>query len=738
MSNLANLNIIIIDDNQSIRKDFISILTKKSESPNELQDVESKLFGEIVTSTLPEFRIETASQGQEGIEKIAKAYESGSPYALAFVDIRMPPGFDGVETIKRIWKIDQDMQIVICTAYSDYTWEQTVDQLGQRENLLILKKPFDHIAVRQLSCALTRKWQLLQENREHTHQLQQQVAERTSSLQQSLSITRATLESSVNGILVVNNENSIIDFNKKIIEIWHIEPFILESKDAKVLFEYLSLQIDNHDGFLNMVTALTDKPNAIQLDQFKCGNKTFEIHSQPYKIHEKIAGRIWSFRDITKRAIFEKKLKYQATHDTLTGLPNRVLLTERIAEALEKIRRYKTKFGILFFDLDRFKLVNDSLSHAIGDELLQAVANRIKLALRGEDTFARIGGDEFVIVAESAQDGEDIGRIALKMLDSFAKPFEIANCNILISASIGISISPLDGTTPDDLLSKADIAMYRSKEQGGNQFQFFTEELGKRSIERLGNETELRQAIANKEFFLCYQPQVDATKNQLQSVEALVRWKHPTRGIILPLEFIPLAEETGLITPLSEWILREACMQNKRWQNQGFTKIMIAVNIANHQIKHGDLPNTIRKILQETGLEPQYLELELSENIIINNANIISVVTELKNIGVHIALDDFGSGCSSLNYLRQIPIDRLKIDKSFVQNIATNSGDEVIIQAIISMAHDLNLDVLAEGVETQEQLNFLKMKKCESIQGDYFSKPLSVKDMEELLKNPAH
>jgi len=429
------------------------------------------------------------------------------------------------------------------------------------------------------------------------------------------------------------------------------------------------------------------------------------------------------------------EIEYQATHDILTSLPNRALLADRISHAIEKGRRYKTKFYVLFFDLDHFKLVNDSLSHPAGDQLLQAVVNRIKGVIRGEDTFARFAGDEFVIVIESAKKQEDIGKVLVKILKCFAKPFQTPDFEILITASIGISVFPADGDDPDELLRMADIAMYRAKDQGGNRFQFFTAELGKRAAERLGKETELRLAIANEEFFLCYQPQIDSVTKKMRSVEALLRWQHPAKGVILPLEFIPLAEETGLIAPLGEWALREVCKQNKRWQNQGYPKIRVAVNIAAHQIRHGELTKTIYNILQETGLEPKYLELELTENVIINDPNIISIVKELKKLGVYISLDDFGSGCSSLNFLRQIPIDRLKIDQSFIKNINTGSDDEVIIQAIISMAHNLNLDILAEGVETQQQLNFLQLHNCLCIQGFYFSQPLLAAEMEKVFKS---
>ncbi len=739
MSKQTDLRILIIDDNTDIHSDFIKILTTSAPKNSELLAMESLLFGETKSDAdkfaLPKFHIDTATQGQEGVEKIAKAQHEGNSYALAFVDVRMPPGWDGIETIKHIWALDPDIQVVICTAYSDYSWEETVEQLGQKENLLILKKPFDHVAVRQLSCALTKKWQLLQESRNYTQSLEAHVKERTSSLQESLSIARGTLESSVDGILIVNNENKIIDYNKKIVEIWSIPISVLDTNDSAILFEFISQNMEKPKEFLEMITELTHNPHATKLEKLKCNKDIFlECYTQVYKIDEKIAGRIWSFRDITKRALLEEKLEYQTMHDTLTGLPNRALLTNRIRHAIAKGKRHGTLFALFFFDLDRFKLINDSLSHAAGDELLQAVAKRIKFSIREEDTLARVGGDEFIILAE-AMDKNELDRIPIKILDCFTKPFEIADNSIMLTTSIGISVFPIDGSEAGELLRKADIAMYRVKELCGNRFQFYTEELGKYNVERSAKESELRQAITNEELFLCYQPQIDVATNKIVSVEALIRWQHPKEGVVFPMNFIPLAEETGLIATINRWILRKACQQNKLWQEQGLPKVRIAVNIETQQLKQNDLAKTIEAILKETGLEAEYLELELTENVIINNPRAVAVITELKKIGVHFSLDNFGTGTSSLSYLRDIPIDRLKIDQSFVKNIDENSNDEIIIQAIISMARDLNLEILAEGVESQQRLEFLKVKKSAEIQGSYFSKPLLADDLEKVLKD---
>ncbi|MFW2571204.1 EAL domain-containing protein [Legionella sp. 29fVS95] len=738
-----DMKILIIDDNPAIHSDFIKILSTKNSAENvedaALDSFEKQMFGlqKKPESSLPKFRIVTATQGQDGVAKIAEALHDNDPYALAFVDIRMPPGWDGIETTKKIWQLDPNIQIVICTAYSDYTWEETIQQLGQRENLLILKKPFDSIAVRQLSCALTKKWQLLQESRDYTKLLETQVKERTQSLQESLSVTRGTLEASADGILVMNNTNSLIDYNKNLMHMFHIPKTMMAKNDANALLHYIAGQMENSHAFLKITQHLASKKNNTATNTLRYNkNQVVEIYTQPYKIADKITGRIWCFRDITKRAQLEEQLQYQATHDALTQLPNRILLAERLTQTISCARRNKTMFCFLFFDLDRFKLINDSFSHIAGDKLLQEAAKRLQKVMRKEDILARLGGDEFVALLESLANDTQAGKIANKLLQVFNKPFIVNGQEILVTPSIGIAVFPQDGQTFEELLRSADIAMYNAKEQGGNQFQYYSASLGEKSAARLQLESDLHRAIENKEFFLCYQPQLDLATQKLVSAEALIRWHHPEKGILLPINFIPLAEETGLILPIGEWVLREACKQNKRWQELGFPKIRIAVNIASKQLKQPNLADIIKTILLETGLEPQYLELEITENVILTGGEINPIFAQLKKLGVHFALDDFGAGYTLLNHLKIYPIDRIKIDPSYINNINVNHADEVIIQAIITLAKNLKLDVIAEGVESKEQLEFLQSHHCNEIQGHYFCEPLAAQDFEQFLQFP--
>lgn len=463
--------------------------------------------------------------------------------------------------------------------------------------------------------------------------------------------------------------------------------------------------------------------------------RTFMCYSNPHQVNDIILGRVWSFKEATQDLEIEAQLHPQNMQDSLTSLPNRILLIDRIKQGIAQANRNKTMFSVMFIDLDRFKLINDSFGYKCGDEILISLAERLRKVTRAEDTTARLSGDEFVLVSVFLPRSEEIVKIVNKVLGEISKVFNISDRDISITASIGISIYPQDGKTPEELLCNADLAMYRAKSLGGNKFQFYTNELNEKCLERFEAESELRRALNKDEFFLDYQPQYDGIDKKLYGVEALIRWQHPTLGVLLPMDFIPLAEDTGLIVPIGEWVLRTACAQNKAWQDKGLPPAPIAVNVSTKQFIHLSLVEIIESVLKETGLEAKYLEIEVTENVLITNINVIDTIKKLKELGVGIVLDNFGTGNSSLNYLRNLPIDRLKIDRSFIQKIDTDKSDEVIIQAIIDMADTLYLEVIAEGVENQNQVNFLATKNCKKFQGYYFSKPVNADKIEDLLRN---
>ena len=740
------LRIIIIDDNPSIHEDFIKVLSLPEQYAS-FNDLDSQLFNNIESDIevnlppldnnkyMPKFHFETALQGLEGIEKIQQAYSNGIRYALAFVDVRMPPGLDGVETIKRIWKIDPDIQIVVCTAYSDYSWEDTVENLSLNDNYLIIKKPFDKISVRQLACSLTRKWTLSHQAKQNTELLTQKVHEKTMSLQQSLALLRSTIESSTDGILVLDLENNIVDYNRRFINIWdYLDEdayytdgyFILSKMQANLLDD------ESNRRYIESYKTTTDTDHKFKL--LLNSEKIIECIIQPHLLNDKTIGRVFCFRDITQQALLKESLEYQANHDVLTGLANRVLLRDRIEQAIKLADRNHSTVAVLFFDLDRFKSINDNLSHAVGDKLLCIVAKRLSSLCRQVDTLARIGGDEFVMVVSDLKDFTGGEKIAEKIIKAFDEPFHLENREMSISTSIGISLYPCDGNTPDKLLRNADLAMYQAKEQVGNHFHFYSSSLDEIIDKRFRIENEIRAGLIRNEFVLYYQPLFNLNTKETIAMEALLRWQHPEKGLVLPIEFITEAEESYLIIPLGEWVIREVCRQLKEWEKNQLPIVPIAINVATQQLKQKNFTRSIQNILKEFQVNPHFIEIEITENVIITQPTIIETIQKLRELGFRIVMDDFGTGQSSLSYLKEIYIDRLKIDQSFINNISSSQADKAIIDAIISMGKSMDFKVLAEGVESKQQMKYLHDKDCQEVQGRLFSKPLDATLAAKFLK----
>jgi len=443
-------------------------------------------------------------------------------------------------------------------------------------------------------------------------------------------------------------------------------------------------------------------------------------------------------RDITDRKVAEKRIEYLALYDALTGLPNRTLLHDRLAKALADARRRKDKVAILFLDLDMFKDVNDSLGHSVGDLVLQEVAERLKRWAREQDTVARLGGDEFLIMLTHIRDVPDAAVTTERLMDAMTTEFVVQGHSLSIGCCVGISIFPEHGADGEALIKNADAAMYSAKDSGRNNFRFFTADVNAQVVERLTLENSLRLALAKKELFLVYQPQMDIASGRITGLEALLRWHHPELGLVPPDKFIRIAENSGLILPIGEWVLRTACSQVRKWQDEGLPAVTIAVNVSAVQFRQEGFCKLVRSALDETGLAPQYLELELTESLLLANADVmLSVVEELKAMGLTLAIDDFGTGYSSFSYLRQFRVSKLKIDRVFIRDVALNSDDAAITAAIISMAKSLNLRVIAEGVENEAQMSFLRTHHCDEIQGYYFSKPLAVDKVADKLRSTA-
>ncbi|MBF0392860.1 MAG: EAL domain-containing protein [Alphaproteobacteria bacterium] len=449
----------------------------------------------------------------------------------------------------------------------------------------------------------------------------------------------------------------------------------------------------------------------------------------------KITRYVGIFSDISKHKRAEETIRHLTYYDAVTRLPNRYLFQDRVAQSVDRAARRSRIVALVLVSLDRFKTVNETLGHQVGDALLREVAARITSAVRNDDTVARMRGDTFCCVLSDLEQTNDANPIIARLLDCFTSSFVLSGHELFVTSSIGISVFPHDGASVDDLLQKAETAMNRSKDKAENTYHFYTPEMNANTIEQLRLETDLRKAIGRNDFVLYYQPKVETDTGRVVGAEALIRWMHPEMGMVPPGRFIPIAEDTGLIIPIGEWALRNACEQIRHWQRSGLVPVPIAVNLSAHQFRQPDLVEMVVRVLEETGVAPSLLELELTESAVMQNAELtVTTLMRLHEHGIGLSIDDFGTGYSSLSYLKRFPIDKLKIDRSFVQDLGTNAAGEEIVTAIVAMARSLNLRVVAEGVETEVQLRLLRQLKCEEVQGYYFSRPVPAERFEEVLK----
>jgi len=452
--------------------------------------------------------------------------------------------------------------------------------------------------------------------------------------------------------------------------------------------------------------------------------------------NNEITNYISTGKDITDRIQDQERLNFLAHHDALTKLPNRALLMERVEHALIHCKRRKKSLAVLFLDIDRFKSINDSLGHAIGDKILSLSAERFSNSLRKDDTVARLGGDEFAILLEDIRSSDEVVQVVRNILNIAAKPITIEGRDLIVTSSIGIALFPEDGDDPGALMKNADIAMYRAKEQGRNNYQFYSEDMGKRAFEHLIIENNLHHALEREEFLLHYQPQIDLLQSRMVGAEALIRWQHPELGMVSPVNFIPVLEETGLIVPVGKWVLETACAALRKYINNTGNSISISVNMSSRQFSDPRLPDYISQALDDHALKPELLDIEITESVLIEHNNtIMENFSRLAEMGISLSLDDFGTGYSSLSYLKRFPINTLKIDRSFIHDVDTDSDDAEIVKAILAMAKSMNLKVVAEGIETVQQLDFIKKYNCGIAQGYLFSQAIPEADLEEFKLN---
>jgi len=575
---------------------------------------------------------------------------------------------------------------------------------------------------------------------ERTRELEKEIAERKKSeeaLRESEEKMQKITSSAPNAIIMLDSGGRISFWNPASEKIFGYKEEEVMGRD----FHLLIVPRKHYEAFKKGFQKFSESGSGpvvgstIEITALKKDGTEFPVEVSVSAV--RIKGRwnaIGVVRDITERKRSEETIRRMAYHDHLTGLPNRLLLMDRIEQAIAAARRHGKKAALLYMDLDRFKDVNDTMGHHVGDELLKAVARRLTETIRGGDTVARDGGDEFTVLLQDINRTEDVSRVTEKIFRAFETPFMIDGREFFINVSIGVSIYPDDGEDEKTLLKNADIAMYQAKDAGRNNCKFFTPEMNERIVRRLDLEKRLKRAVEKEEFLPYYQPQIDLKTGEVTGVEVLLRWQDPERGLVPPGDFITLAEETGLTVPIGEWVMRKACEQSILWQKKGLKAVNIATNFSMRQFREKDFFKAVVRVLEETGLDPGYLEIELTESILMDDVeHVIKTLHEFKSLGVRLAIDDFGTGYSSLEYLRKMPIDMLKIDRSFVRDITTNESDAAIAEMVVNIGHTLDIEVIAEGVETEEQLKLLKEMGCDRMQGFLVARPMPAGDVEAFL-----
>lgn len=577
--------------------------------------------------------------------------------------------------------------------------------------------------------------QLLIQNRKKELMLQREIRDRKE-VNKNLQLALTVLKHTSDAVVITDPNSIILHVNDVYCQVTGYERIELIGRSTK-------MHRSNHHGkafYQNLWSEL--KQHGVWHGEMWDRRKNGQVYPKwltiaaIYNEEGTPCNYVGIFSDTSQIKETEKQLEQLAFYDPLTKLPNRALFHDRLNYEINAASRFKKTLTLFFIDLDRFKYVNDTLGHHIGDELLIQVANRIQCCLRKSDTVARIGGDEFTVILPPSDKTQNIKTVAEKIIKTLKQPFLLKNREVFIGASIGIVVYPENGTSYEELTKNADTAMYQAKESGRGTYKFFTGRMNRKNEARLALEGDLRRAIELDELELYYQPKIEITTGKIVGTEALIRWNHPEKGMVSPVDFIPLAEETGLIVPIGEWILRTACRQLREWHDQGYESLKVAVNLSARQFQDPELVRKVKMIQERANLAVDCLELEITESIAMDDVdNTIKIIDELRSMGLNILIDDFGTGYSSLSYLKKLPLHALKIDQSFVRDLTFDSDDAAIVTSIIAMAKSMNLVVVAEGVETAEQLEFLKTRRCEEVQGYYFSKPLPVEKLELLLKN---
>ena len=738
-----NHRILIVDDNRSIHDDFRSVLSHTTSAADaSLSAAEAELFGGAASAAdgVPTFDLDSAFGGEEAIGKVDAALDNERPYAMAFVDIRMPPGIDGIETSRRLLQLDPALQIVLCTAYSDYSWHEVVLQLGCSDRVLILKKPFDPVEVRQLALGLTTKWAVTAEASAKARALVEEIAGRRQAEADLVTFFNNTPE-----LLCIATRDGWL---RRVNPAWQR---LLGYTEEELLGQPFVRFI--HPDDVASTNVRVDEVAAGQSvhgfeNRWRCKDGTYRWLSWSSVTDDSQSDSVYAVaHDITDRKATESSLRqaqaelqHDARHDRLTDLPNRAALNERLAALIAGVKAEPQRpFGLLFLDFDHFKVINDSLGHPVGDLLLQEIASRLRSCTTSlsqdrpasAPMAARLGGDEFVLLVEGVAQVDELLSLADHLQDELKRVYRLDGHEVFTSASIGIALGTADYDEPGAIIRDADTAMYHAKFSGRSRHAVFDQAMHGKAKHRLDLEIDLRKALDREQLSLVFQPLLSMETGRITGLEALLRWNHPTRGLVSPVDFVPVAEEAGLIVLMGRWVLQNATHQLTKWRRR-FPQLDLAmsVNVARRQLAEPALPEHIRDILRDNGIPPHALKLEITESAVMEHQSMtIPALTRLKELGVGLWLDDFGTGYSSLSCLHTFPIAGLKIDRSFISNMRERRDFAAVVQAIVTLAHNMRMDVIAEGVESADQIAQLQALDCSFAQGYYFARPMPGEDV---------
>jgi len=752
--------ILLVDDSPEIHQDYRKILTAEASSER-LADLESALFGAAEGGAADRYEVDSAFQGAEALEVVTAAGAAGRPYALAFVDMRMPPGWDGLETIEHLWQIAPELQVVLCTAYSDHSRDEIVRRVGGGHRLVILRKPFDTAEVAQLAYAMTAKWQASQQADLKMSQLEGLVTQRTEEIAEAnrqlqarlaeLEETRAALEVSEEryALAAAGASDGLWDWNLVTGRVYY------SARWRRILGLGDDACEDGPGAWLGRVHPNDAAGVRAVIDDYLAGRG--ERLQSEHRLRRADGAYVWvlcrglavrdasgtpvrmagSISDVGRRKETEDELRRGACFDKLTGLPNRDLFRECLEKTIrEAAGRPGAWFAVLFLDFDNFKVINDSLGHLAGDELLVEIASRLSALLKHaptarDHTLARLGGDEFVVLLKGGASVEEATAVARLILRALETPFRAHGAEVHSTASIGIAVDEGRYTAPDEALRDADTAMYHAKAQGPGRFCLCDEAMRESAIARLKLENELRWAIQNGAIEVAYQPIMDLASGDPVGVEALARWTAPA-GPVSPDRFIPLAEETGLIVPLGEQVLQSACRDLKALRARGgpWRKFRVNVNLSGRQFAQSSLVDVVLATLGEHDLAPDALALEVTETVIMEDFDAAAAtIRRLRNLGIEVFMDDFGTGYSSLSCLKLLPLTGLKLDRTFLTHLDGSATNPAIIHAIVTLANHLRLQVVAEGVETRDQLASVLALECGHAQGYLFGRPMPLAEL---------